>query len=176
MTNTHTVNTAGAAVPPADTTTPFAQQRRSAAAAKLRDSLIMMVDDEATAIEVTRVHLFEAGFSRFVSTTDPFTAVAMMKAEAPDLVLLDLMMPGMSGLELLERLEREGILKDVPAVVVTASTDVETRSRALQLGASEFLTKPIEPAELVLRVSNTLAAKAYWRGCWEPLPPKKGAP
>jgi CheY-like chemotaxis protein len=153
-----------------------AQQRRRAALEKLRGSLIMMVDDEASAIEVTRLHLEDAGYTRFVSTTDPFQAIAMLKAVQPDLLLLDLMMPGMSGLDLLERIDREGILKDVPAVVVTASTDVPTRFRALQLGASEFLTKPIDPAELVLRVSNTLAAKAYWRGCWDPVSPATAAP
>jgi CheY-like chemotaxis protein len=150
------------------------QQRKRAALEKLRGSLIMMVDDEPSAIEVTRAHLADAGYSRFVSTTDPFQALAMLKAHKPDLLLLDLMMPGMNGLDLLERIEHEGILKDVPAVVVTASTDVATKFRALELGASEFLTKPIDAAELVLRLSNTLAAKAYWRGCWDPAPPEAG--
>lgn len=155
---------------------PFAEPRKSAALKKLRNSLIMMVDDEATAIEMTRTHLHEAGYTNFVSTTDPFQVVGLLKELKPELLLLDLMMPGMSGLELLERIDREGILKDVPAIIVTASTDVQTKFRALQLGASEFLTKPIDPAELVLRLSNTLAAKAYWSGCWESPRPKKGAP
>jgi CheY-like chemotaxis protein len=154
---------------------PFTDPRKSAALRKLRNSLIMMVDDEATSIEVTRELLHAAGYTRFVSTTDPFEAMGMLKALEPELLLLDLMMPGMSGLELLEHIEREGILKHVPAVIVTASTDVQSRFRALQLGATEFLTKPIDPAELVLRLSNTLAAKAYWSGCWEPPPSHDGA-
>ncbi|MDB5863907.1 MAG: gmr 3 [Betaproteobacteria bacterium] len=154
---------------------PLAEQRKSAALKKLRNSLIMMVDDEATAIEVTRTHLHEAGYTNFISTTDPLQALGMLKELKPELLLLDLMMPGMSGLELLERIDREGILKDVPAIIMTASTDVRMKFRALQLGASEFLAKPIDPAELALRLSNTLAAKAYWSGCWESPRSKKGA-
>ena len=129
-------------------------------------ALIMMVDDEPLAIEVTQVHLQEAGFTRFVSTSDPREALALITAKRPDVLLLDLSMPDVSGFDILARMEARNILKDVPTIVVTASTDSATKLKALEHGVTEFLTKPVDPIELVLRVSNTLAAKAYWQGCW----------
>jgi DNA-binding response OmpR family regulator len=78
--------------------------------------------------------------------------------------LLDVIMPGLSGFEILELMESHHILKDVPTIILTASTEPQTKLRALRLGATEFLTKPVDPSELVLRVRNTLAAKAYWQG------------
>ena len=131
------------------------------------DALVMMVDDEPLAIEVTRVHLEDAGYSRFVCTSDSLSAVDMVVSERPDVLLLDLMMPGLSGLEILARLESANLLKDVPTIVLTASRDRADKLQALQLGATEFLMKPLDPTELVLRLRNTLAAKAYWRGRWE---------
>jgi CheY-like chemotaxis protein len=126
-----------------------------------------MVDDEPLAIEVTRFHLEEAGFTRFVSTTDPLRATALIIQARPDVLLLDLMMPGMSGLELLQKLEAENLLKHVPAIILTASNDPGTKIRALELGATEFLNKPADPTELVMRLRNTIAAKAFWEGCWD---------
>ena len=67
----------------------------------------------------------------------------------------------------LEQLEAENLLKDVPTIILTASSDPETKARALELGATEFITKPVDPSELVLRLRNTLAARAYWSGCWD---------
>jgi DNA-binding response OmpR family regulator len=124
----------------------------------------MMIDDEALAIEVTKLHLEEAGFIHFVSTTDATKALALLAEIEPDLLLLDLKMPGLTGFQILERMETEGILKDVPTIILTASTGAATKLEALELGATEFLTKPVDPSELILRVRNTLAAKAYWQG------------
>jgi CheY-like chemotaxis protein len=143
---------------------------------KLLDSVIFMVDDEPLAIEVTRFHLEEAGFTRFVSTSEPLCATAMIRDTRPDVLLLDLMMPGMSGLELLEQLEAQNLLKDVPAIILTASNDPRTKQKALELGATEFLTKPADPTELVMRLRNTIAAKAVWQGCWESPPVAVPAP
>ena len=145
---------------------PVAPVRASDGAKRLQDALIMMVDDEPLTIEVTQVQLEEAGYTRFVSTSDPCEAMALMSAERPDLLLLDVRMPGMSGFELLVRMEAASILRDVPTIVLTSSTDAATKRQALKLGATEFLTKPVDPSELALRVKNTLAAKAYWTGCW----------
>jgi DNA-binding response OmpR family regulator len=132
------------------------------------DALVMMVDDEPLAMEVTRVHLAQAGYSRFVCTANALEAVEMVVRERPDVLLLDLMMPGLTGLEILDRMEREHLLKDVPTIVLTASRDRDDKLKALQLGATEFLMKPVDPAELVLRVRNTLAAREYWRSRWAP--------
>ena len=138
---------------------------------QLLDSLIFMVDDEPLAIEVTRFHLEEAGFTRFVSTSDALLAPAMIAETRPDVLLLDLIMPGLTGLQILEKLEADNILKNVPAIILTASNDPRTKLKAMELGATEFLTKPVDPSELVMRLRNTLAAKAFWQGCWEPVQP-----
>ena len=130
-------------------------------------ALVMMVDDEPLAIEVTQIHLEEAGFSRFVSTSHSEEALDIIARRKPDVLLLDLMMPIMSGFDILAGMEKMNILKDVPTIVLTSATDPATKSKALELGVTEFLTKPVDAIDLVLRVSNTLAAKAYWRGCWE---------
>jgi diguanylate cyclase (GGDEF)-like protein len=127
----------------------------------LRDALVMMVDDEPLNIEVTQVHLEEAGYTRFVSTDDPLQALELIDARRPDVLLLDLMMPGMSGFEILERMGASNVLQDVPTIVLTSSTDPRTKLKALELGATDFLAKPVDSSELVLRLRNTLAAKAY---------------
>lgn len=144
-----------------------AGQAHSRAVDKVFSALVMLVDDEPIAIEVARVHLEQAGFTRFVTTSDPAQALNLMLETKPDVLLLDLMMPGTSGFDILQQMESSNILKDIPTIVLTAATDSQNRVQALELGVSEFLTKPADPIELVMRVSNTLAAKAYWRGCWE---------
>lgn len=139
----------------------------SRAVDKVFSALVMLVDDEPLAIEVTRVHLEEAGFTRFVATSNPAQALELMMEKRPDVLLLDLMMPGTSGFDILSHMEAQNILKDIPTIVLTAATDTQSRVQALELGVTEFLMKPADPIELVMRVSNTLAAKAYWQGCWE---------
>jgi DNA-binding response OmpR family regulator len=133
---------------------------------KVFGALIMMVDDEPLVLEVTQVQLEDAGFSRFITTSNAIDALALIAERRPDILLLDLMMPGMSGFDILGRMEASKILKEVPTIVLTSATDGATRLKALELGVTEFLIKPVDPLELVLRVSNTLAAKAYWQGCW----------
>jgi CheY-like chemotaxis protein len=143
---------------------PLIDGARSEEMKKLLGAVIMMVDDEALAIEVTRLHLEEVGFTRFVSTTDATRAMALLAETQPDLLLLDLMMPGLTGFQILELMEEKGMLKYVPTIILTAAGNPTTKLKALELGATEFLTKPVDPSELVLRVRNTLAAKAFWQG------------
>jgi DNA-binding response OmpR family regulator len=135
---------------------------------KVFGALIMLVDDEPLALEVTQIQLEEAGFGRFITTSRPADALKMIAERRPDLLLLDLMMPELSGFDILARMEADNLLKDVPTIVVTSSGDAASRLKALELGITEFLVKPVDQTELVLRVSNTLAAKAYWQGCWAP--------
>jgi diguanylate cyclase (GGDEF)-like protein len=128
---------------------------------KLLDAVVMMVDDEPINIEVTQVYLEEAGYTRFVSTSEPQEALALLIERRPDVLLLDLMMPKVSGFDILARMRAENILRDVPTIVLTSSTDAATKLKALELGATDFLAKPVDSSELVLRLRNTLAAKAY---------------
>jgi diguanylate cyclase (GGDEF)-like protein len=128
---------------------------------KLLDAVVMMVDDEPINIEVTQIYLEEAGYTRFVSTSEPQEALTLLIERRPDVLLLDLMMPKVSGFDILTRMRAENILQDVPTIVLTSSTDAATKLKALELGATDFLAKPVDSSELVLRLKNTLAAKAY---------------
>jgi class 3 adenylate cyclase len=76
-------------------------------------------------------------------------------------VLLDLNMPHVSGFDVLASMRADPVLKHIPAIVMTSADDPETRLKALDLGASDFLRKPVDPSELALRLRNTLAAKAH---------------
>ncbi len=128
---------------------------------RLKSAIVMIVDDEPINIEVTQVYLEEAGYWKFASTSEPLEAMGLMASNRPDVLLLDLNMPGMSGFEILERMNAENILKDVPTIILTSATDAPTKLKALEMGATDFLAKPVDPSELILRVKNTLAAKAY---------------
>lgn len=125
------------------------------------DALITIVDDDAYNVLVVRKMLQQAGYTRFATTTDSNCVVDMIRREPPELLLLDIMMPGLSGLEIAQIIrDGEPAISQTPIIVLTASTEREVRNDALRLGVSDFLSKPVDPCELVLRVNNTITAKA----------------
>ena len=128
---------------------------------KLARSTIMMVDDEALTMAMVQSFLEEAGYRRFVLLEDSVRALTVLEDVRPDVLLLDLVMPEISGFDILTEIRRHPELRHLPVVVLTSSTDTETKLRALDLGATDFLAKPVDPSELALRVRNTLAVKAY---------------
>lgn len=105
-----------------------------------RDSKILIVDDESVNIKVTRKYLEQAGYNNFISTTDSTEALDLIAKELPDLVLLDIVMPKMTGLDILRAVRSNKSFDNIPVVILTASTDPETKSTALQLGATDFLS------------------------------------
>jgi diguanylate cyclase (GGDEF)-like protein len=125
------------------------------------DSLVMIVDDEESLIELTQTLLEEAGYGRFVSTSDSSAALGMLLRERPDVLLCDINMPGVSGFDILSGLQGDPALGHIPVIVLTSADDPETKLRALELGATDFLRKPVDPSELLLRLRNTLAAQAH---------------
>jgi len=127
----------------------------------LLSSKIMIVDDEELNIEVVKEYLKIDGYENLVSTNDARQAVAAIYHEKPDLVLLDLNMPQVSGLDILQELRSDQQLSGMPVIVLTANTDCETKIRALKLGATDFLYKPIHDGELLARLRNILMAKAH---------------
>ena len=127
----------------------------------LRDSLVMIVDDEPLNIEVTQAYLEEAGFSRFVACSEPAAALHLMLDERPHVLLLDLNMPHLSGFDIMGRMRADPALRHIPIIVLTSSNDAATKLKSLEIGAMDFLAKPVDPTELVLRLRNTLAAKAH---------------
>src|ERR1043166_1667658 len=127
----------------------------------LRDATVVMVDDEPTTIDVLQAFLENEGYRRFVTTSDSTRAMELITNQHPDVVLLDLNMPEVSGFDILRLMRAHNRLRHVPVIVLTSSNDSETKLKALQLGATDFLAKPVDPSELALRLRNTLAAKAY---------------
>jgi diguanylate cyclase (GGDEF)-like protein len=125
------------------------------------EALVMMVDDEALLTDVIQSHLEDAGYSRFVSCNDPVNALSLIASHRPDILLLDLMMPRVSGFDILDAVRADPELQYIPIIVLTAASDPATKLRALEIGATEFLAKPVDASELVLRVRNTLAFKQY---------------
>lgn len=126
----------------------------------LAHATIMMVDDEPIILETLENLLEDAGYKNFVTTTNPRDAVDLMQLKHPDIVLLDVMMPEVTGLDILEYMGEDKELRYVPSIIITAATDAETKLKALELGATDVLNKPVDASELALRVRNTLATKA----------------
>ena len=127
----------------------------------LKQSKLMVVDDEPTNVKIVRRLLELEGFSQFVTTTDGRKAMTLIRDERPDCVLLDLMMPFVTGLDVLDEMRHDPATAHIPAIILTAVTDHKVRCEALKRGASDFLNKPVDPAELAPRVVNVLTAKAY---------------
>ncbi len=126
------------------------------------DPRIMIVDDEPVVLKVVQKHLATEGYKTFITTSEPAQAMEIIRNERPDLVLLDVMMPKVSGLEVLDCIRADKESRDLPVIILTASTDRETRLRALRSGATDFLEKPVDFVELLTRVRNALAAKAHY--------------
>jgi diguanylate cyclase (GGDEF)-like protein len=105
--------------------------------------------------------LEDAGYQRFVLVEESSQAIAKIEKFQPDILLLDLMMPTVSGFEILQQVRTHAHFSHLPVIILTSSSDAETKLRALDYGATDFLAKPVDPSELTLRVRNTLAAKAY---------------
>jgi putative two-component system response regulator len=125
-----------------------------------RDACVMIVDDECINIEIVQSYLEQEGFCNFVTTDDSESAIELIRKQRPDLILLDIKMPHVSGLDILKEMRADEDLRLIPAVILTASNDSETKLQALRLGATDFLAKPIDPSELQLRIENVLSAKA----------------
>ncbi|MGH7048622.1 MAG: response regulator [Stellaceae bacterium] len=113
---------------------------------------LLIVDDDARLRELLRRYLAENGF-RVTTAADAGEARAMLSSFTFDLVVLDVMMPGESGLALTRQLSREG---RVPVLLLTAMAEPEDRVNGLEQGADDYLSKPFEPRELVLRMRNLL--------------------
>ncbi len=128
---------------------------------RLKNSTIMLVDDEPVMLEIVQALLEDVGYKHFVPVQDSTTAIDVLQKENPDMLLLDLDMPAVDGFEVLERVRKIDGYEHFPVIILTASEDPDNKLKALELGATDFLSKPVDPSELALRVRNTLTAKAY---------------
>jgi two-component system alkaline phosphatase synthesis response regulator PhoP len=113
---------------------------------------ILVIDDEPKIVEICRDYLKAAGYE-VASAEDGLSGLAAIRRERPDLIVLDLMLPGMDGLELCRQLRRES---SVPVIMLTARVDETDKLIGLELGADDYITKPFSPRELVARVRTVL--------------------
>ncbi|UKE72589.1 response regulator [Xanthomonas graminis] len=118
-------------------------------------SRILIVDDEPANVRLLEDLLQREGFQQVVATIDPQRVLGLVSAFAPDLILLDMMMPELDGYTILEQLSRLASASSfLPVIVLTADPSRSARHRALGLGAKDFLTKPLDTFEVALRVWN----------------------
>jgi two-component system, OmpR family, phosphate regulon response regulator PhoB len=116
---------------------------------------VLVVDDEPDITALVAYHLAKAGYRVTTASNGP-DALRIAEQQAPDLVVLDLMLPGLSGYEVLESLRRRSETKDVGVLVLTARKDEVDRVKGLTLGADDYLVKPFSAQEMVLRVGAVL--------------------
>lgn len=120
---------------------------------QLRASKILIVDDAEANLRLLETLLAKEGFEQVISTTDPTKTMDLVTAFQPDLILLDLMMPVLDGFAVLDQLSHHiGPHEYLPVLVLTADATIATRRKALALGAKDFLTKPFDSMEAMLRV------------------------
>jgi PAS domain S-box-containing protein len=125
-----------------------------------RPARILIVDDERHNREILQVMLMAEGFV-LLNATSGEEALAIVAQQPPDLILLDIMMPGMDGYQVAARIKGNPATKNIPVIMVTALDDRSARMLGLSAGAEDFLTKPVSRAELCVRVRNLLRLKAY---------------
>lgn len=116
---------------------------------------ILVVEDEQDIVELVRYHLEREGF-RVVAASDGPGALRAIAGEKPDLVILDLMLPGIDGLEVCRRLRRDPSTVRLPIIMLTAKGEEVDKIVGLELGADDYVTKPFSPRELVARVKALL--------------------
>jgi two-component system phosphate regulon response regulator PhoB len=116
---------------------------------------VLVVDDEPDITALVAYHLAKAGY-RVSTASSGSEALKTAALERPDLVVLDLMLPGVPGFKVLEELRRHDETRDMGVIILTAKRDEADRVQGLQLGADDYLAKPFSPEELVLRVGAVL--------------------
>jgi putative two-component system response regulator len=123
-------------------------------------SVILIADDEAANIRLISSLLDNEGYN-LLSAANGEEALAMANSRNPDLVLLDILMPVMSGFKVCAEMKKDPVLRNIPVIIITALSDRGSLIKGLDAGANDFLTKPFERAELLLRIRNLLKIKEY---------------
>lgn len=121
----------------------------------MNNAHILVVDDEPDISALVAYHLARESYRVRTAASGP-EALRAMETETPDLVLLDLMLPGVSGLDVLREIRRQEAWRDVPVILLTAMREEADRLEGLRLGADDYVSKPFSPQEVVLRVGAVL--------------------
>jgi signal transduction histidine kinase len=131
---------------------------------ELAQSRVVVVDDNLPSLQLVQLLLARSGFRAVRAVSDPRDLIARYDELQPELVVLDLHMPGMDGYTALSALRARATAADLPVLVLTADATRSATHRALELGANDFLTKPLDATELMLRVRNLLQTRALHVG------------
>jgi DNA-binding response OmpR family regulator len=123
---------------------------------------ILVVDDDPHAVEILTRMLAREGYA-CVSAAGGAAALELLRQQPVDVILLDVMMPEMDGLQVCARLRADEMLREIPVILLTAKDDMDTRSQGMALGVSEYLTKPINKHELFTRIAAQLHSLALNR-------------
>jgi phosphate regulon transcriptional regulator PhoB len=121
----------------------------------MKKATILVIDDEKDLIELVRYNLEKDGFD-VIAATDGQSGLEVVKKHRPDLVVLDLMMPGMDGLQICKQLRSDPRMGRIPVIMLTAKATEADRIVGLELGADDYITKPFSPREVVARVKAVL--------------------
>ena len=125
---------------------------------KPRKSLILIVDDDASSLKLL-THLIESAGYNVEGSTSGENALVVVQQKAPDLILLDVLMPGMDGYQTCGHIKRNKDLEDIPVIFITAANDTNEMVKGFDAGAVDFISKPINKAEILARVSTHLELK-----------------
>jgi two-component system, OmpR family, alkaline phosphatase synthesis response regulator PhoP len=120
---------------------------------------ILAVDDEPEITDLMHYHLVRAGYA-VTTAANGWEAIQSVKADRPDIILLDLMLPDLDGFGVCEILRRDPLTATIPIIVVSAWSSPDSRNLGLELGALDYLTKPFSPSDLVARVNRLVHARA----------------
>lgn len=132
-------------------------------ATEIQGRRILVIDDEEANVLLLRSLLAREGYSDVHTITDSTRALEAYVTLAPDLVLLDLMMPVVDGFQLLEAFGRHDRAEQFrPVLVLTADTTIQARRRALALGAKDFVSKPFDVIEMSLRIANLIETRILY--------------
>ena len=132
--------------------------------ADILNARILIVDDADANLRLLEELLAREGFTQVISTADSTRAMDLFAAFEPDLILLDIMMPELDGYAILDQLSRRIPRNEyLPVLVLTADSTISARRKALSLGAKDFLTKPFDAIEAMLRVWNLLETRLLYR-------------
>lgn len=116
---------------------------------------VLVVDDEPDIVALVAYHLAKSGYTVSTATSGP-EGLAVARRDKPSIIVLDLMLPGLSGLEVMEELRSDNATSGIAVLMLTARREESDRIKGLTLGADDYLTKPFSPQELVLRVAAIL--------------------
>ena len=127
----------------------------------VRDAKIMIIDDEQLVIKVVKRYLATEGYSNFISVSDSRQAIEKIREELPDVILSDVNMRDVNGLDILRARQKSPIMNLIPVLILSSNEEKDIKRQALELGATDFLAKPVDPFDLSLRVRNALIVKRH---------------